>query len=64
LCLAPHHALNQGMHFRYDEMDKLRPCQVCGSRRYWFDGEVWQCWSCVPLPSADMIRVDLNERVN
>jgi len=64
LCLAPHHALNQGMRLRYDEMDKLTLCQVCGSRRYWFDGEVWQCWGCVPPPSADMIRVDLNERVN
>jgi hypothetical protein len=48
----------------YDEMDKLTPCRVCGSRRYWFDGEVWQCWNCVPPLSADMIRVDLNERVN
>jgi hypothetical protein len=52
------------MRLRYDEMDKLRSCQVCGSRPYWFDGEVWQCWSCVLPPSADMIRVDLNERVN
>jgi len=52
------------MRLRYDEMDKLTLCQVCGSRRYWFDGEVWQCWGCVPPPSADMIRVDLNERVN
>ena len=44
----------------YDEMDKLTPCRVCGSHRYWFDGQVWQCWNCVPLPSADMIRVDLS----
>jgi len=48
----------------YDEMDKLTPCRVCGSRRYWFDGQVWQCWNCVPPPSADMIRVDLKETVN
>lgn len=48
----------------YDEMDKLTPCRVCGSRRYWFDGEAWQCWNCVAPPSPDMIRVDLNERVN
>ena len=48
----------------YDEMDKLRPCARCGSRRYWFDGDVWQCWKCVPPPSLDMIRVDLNENVN
>ena len=34
----------------YDEMDKLTPCRLCGSRRYWFDGEVWQCWNCVPPP--------------
>jgi hypothetical protein len=25
----------------YDEMDKLTPCRVCGSHRYWFDGQVW-----------------------
>jgi len=48
----------------YDEMDKLTPCRVCGSHRYWFDGEVWQRWNCVPPPSAEMIRVDLHERVN
>jgi hypothetical protein len=48
----------------YDEMDKLTPCRLCGSRRYWFDGEVWQCWNCVPPPSADMVRIDLNARVN
>jgi len=48
----------------YDEMDKLTPCRVCGSRRHWFDGEAWQCWNCVPPPSRDMIRVDLKERVN
>ena len=48
----------------YDEMDRLTPCRVCGSHRYWFDGKAWQCWNCVPPPSTDMVRVDLNERVN
>jgi hypothetical protein len=48
----------------YDEMDKLTPRRVCGSKRYWFDGRVWQCWNCVRPPTADMIRVDLHERVN
>ena len=48
----------------YDEMDKLTPCRVCGSRRYWFDGEAWQCWNWAPPPSADMVRVDLDDRVN
>ena len=48
----------------YDEMDKLTPFRRCGSRRYWFDGELWQCWICVPPPPADMIRIDLKERVN
>jgi hypothetical protein len=48
----------------YDEMDKLMPCRVCGSHRYWSDGEVWQCWNCCPPPSADMVRVDLHARVN
>jgi hypothetical protein len=47
----------------YDEMDKLTPYRVCGSCRYRFDREVWQCWSCIPPPSADMIRIDLNARV-
>ena len=48
----------------YEEMDKLTPCRVCGSRRYWFDGQVWQCWNCVPPRSENEIRVDLKERVN
>jgi len=48
----------------HDEMDNLTPFRCCGSRRYWFDGEAWQCWNCVPPPSADMIRIDLKERVN
>ena len=26
----------------YDEMDELTPCAVCGSLRYWFDGDEWQ----------------------
>ena len=46
------------------EMDRLTPRPVCGSHSYWLDGEVWQCWNCVPPPSADMVRVDLNESVN
>jgi len=45
----------------YDEMDKLTPCHVCGSRRYWFDGKVWQCWNCAPPPSQGMIQADLDE---
>jgi hypothetical protein len=49
--------------FSYDEADKLRPCTACGSRRYWFDGEVWQCWNCVRPPSENQIRVDLKEAV-
>lgn len=48
----------------YDEMDKLNLCRVCGSHRYWFDGKGWQCWNCVPPPSADMIRANLHARVN
>jgi len=54
----------QGMRLRYDEMDELPPCQVCGSRRYWFDGEAWQCWNCEPPPSREMIRIDLKETVS
>jgi ribosomal protein L37AE/L43A len=48
----------------YEEMDKLTPCPVCGSRRYWFDGEVWQCRNCVPPPSEGVIRVNLKPRLN
>ena len=44
--------------------ESLTPCRRCDSHRFWFDGEVWQCWNCVPPPSADMVRVDINERVN
>jgi hypothetical protein len=49
---------------RYEEMDRLGPCALCGSHRYWFEGAVWQCWSCVPPPSDGMIRADLKPRVN
>ena len=48
----------------YDDAAKLTPCAVCSSRRYWFDGKVWQCWNCSPPPTANMIRVDLKERTN
>jgi len=48
----------------YEEMDKLVPCRVCGSRRYWFDGQVWQCWKCEPPASEKEIRVDLKQRPN
>jgi len=49
---------------RYEEMDKLRPCALCGSHRYWFDGAAWQCWTCVPPTSEDTIWIDLKPRVN
>jgi hypothetical protein len=39
-------------------------CRVCGKRRYWFDGEFWRCWKCVPPPLEDMTLVDLKEMVN
>jgi len=55
---------HQGIRLRYDEMEKLGPCQACGSRRYWFDGDVWRCWNCTPPPSEGLIRVELKERVN
>jgi hypothetical protein len=38
------------------------PTPPCG-HRYLFDGDVWQCWECVP-PPANMVRVDLKETVN
>jgi hypothetical protein len=37
----------------YEEMDRLTLCRRCGSRRYWLDGEVCQCWSCVPPSRHD-----------
>jgi hypothetical protein len=48
-------------HLCYNDMHKLTPCRVRGSRGYWFDGELWQCWNCVPPPSADMVRLDINQ---
>jgi hypothetical protein len=48
--------------FSYDEMDKLTLCAVSGSRRYWFDGEVWQCWNCAPSPAEGMIQVEIEEQ--
>lgn len=50
--------------FLYHELDKLTPCRACGSRRWWFDADVWQCWNCRPPPSEGVIRVELTERVN
>lgn len=48
----------------YEEMDGLKSCPRCCSRRFWFDGGVWQCWRCIPPPSDEMIRVELNQPVN
>jgi hypothetical protein len=49
------------MPYRYEEMDKLTPCPACGSLRYWFDGQEWRCWRCVPPPYENVIRVDLDD---
>jgi len=48
----------------YDEMDGLTPSRPCGSRRCWFDGEAWAMLELRSPASADMVRIDLNERVN
>jgi hypothetical protein len=44
-------------------MGKLAP-RACGSLRFWFDGDRWQCWNCVPSPSNGMITIDLKPQVN
>lgn len=50
------------LYFPYDEMDDLTPRRLCGSHRYWFDGDVWQCWNSVPPPWPDTIRVEFYDR--
>jgi hypothetical protein len=40
------------------------PCPVCGSRRYWFDGELWRCGRCEAPPSEGMICIDFKETVH
>jgi hypothetical protein len=47
--------------FTYEDAEKLRPCSVCGSRSYWFDGDYWQCQHCSPPPVPNVIRADLKE---
>ena len=46
--------------YRYEDMDKLTACPVCGSLRYWFDGAEWRCWNCAPPPYENVVRVDLH----
>ncbi len=36
----------------------------CESRRFWFDGQTRQCWTCVPPPFASVIQVGLNKTIN
>jgi hypothetical protein len=30
----------------YEDVERLQPCAVCGSRRYCFDGRKWRCAEC------------------
>lgn len=48
------------MAYRYEDMDKLQPCAKCASLQFWFDGEEWRCWVCVPPPSENVVKVELH----
>jgi hypothetical protein len=44
----------------YEAVADLAPCPVCGSRKWWFDGQQWQCWRCAPCPDKNPITAELN----
>jgi hypothetical protein len=44
----------------YEDLSELRPCERCRSRKFWFDGDEWQCLVCVPPSVQNTITVELN----
>src|ERR1019366_7493962 len=44
----------------YEAGVDLKPCPVCGSRMWWFDGQEWQCWTCQPCPT--LLRLNSTRR--
>ena len=39
-------------------VEDLTPCPACGSRKWWYDGQEWQCWTCAPCPDGNPITAD------
>ena len=52
------------MAYRYEDVDKLQPCAKCAALRFWFDGEEWRCWVCVPPSSENVVKVELHDTNN
>ena len=47
-----------------DAVEDLKPCQVCGSSNWWFDGQQWHCWTCVTCLQEDSTRADIGPEPN
>jgi hypothetical protein len=39
-----------------ESMDELQPCSICGSLRWWFDGEAWRYWRCEHKLPSPLVR--------
>jgi hypothetical protein len=44
-----------------EDLNSLRPCERCRSRKFWLDGDEWLCFVCVPPPIQNIITVEINE---
>lgn len=58
--IHPHGALT---YVTYEQMDQLKPCKSCGARKYWCDGEEWQCAGCLPCPVLHPITLEIDDSI-
>ena len=40
----------------------LKPCPICTSRRYWFDGREWICLGCFTSELEAQVWLELNNQ--
>ena len=45
----------------WDSADLLNPCQRCGAHKFWFDGDYWCCWTCIPCQLRNPITAELDD---
>jgi len=44
-----------------EDLNSLRPCERCRSRKFWLAGDEWLCFFCVPPPIQNIITVEISE---
>jgi hypothetical protein len=59
--VPPHYIImaNCSARLTYEEMELLKPCSVCGGRRYWLGDRFWECATCIPTALEGKISVEL-----